>query len=171
MAVTKYISTLFMVWQVYGADFCFDDTLGQITASYTMSSNFRKWRVTWSSEDWSDSHWIEKGSGAMLTASGCCSGGYIGISKRNHGKFRYYNSHFGFNNEDVHVRCAPAVPYCSLSVTGDLVNNELNVEGMLKCNCVPGLTDFEANATTREFETNATFLVESIIGNGYGVIN
>jgi len=157
MIINLIICILLMLNFIEAAQYCLDDTWGQIwvTVSLDCELIFYRWKLTWTDGNWSPLPSIAKGTGGTVAGSGCSSGGRLRL---NAGRVRryYFICPFEFQRE-LHLLCASGIASCNFPLTLHRDNHGIiYVSGTLNCHCIHDYTEGK-DLSWKDFETNATY--------------
>jgi hypothetical protein len=140
------------------AQYCFDDSPGQISVTLAVPTNYRYWSLRW--QPWQAITYVKPGGSGTASASGCSTTGMFLIKRQNYEKPQQFHSPFEFATE-THVTCLPGIPFCSFAVQAHLQHGasgeSLYVTGVLHCNCVANYTEV-GDEVWKDSEANAKYI-------------
>ena len=99
---------------------------------------------------------LRGGSGGFITGSGCCSRGTFRVSM--HDQRDFSRCPFDFVIE-VHLLCAPRIPYCSFPVSLLRESRTYSVSVAMNCNCVVASGEESEPKVTYSIPINDTYSV------------
>jgi hypothetical protein len=168
----RLITCSLMVLNVVEAAFGYDDSVGHILVTFRDRStlNINMWSLKWDGDgNWSPLRPLPlsaKDSAGSVTASGCSSGGFFRLTKNGRrGKIAPF-----VIPAEVHVLCAPGIPYCSFPAVAHSisVSKMAYISGTIQCNCVLDYVEI-GDASWENFTRRDTRIapVESLIEIAY----